>query len=178
MLATPSDHSSHNLLLAALPPAEMHVFREQGQKVFLHEGKTVQAAGVDTEWVFFPTTALLSLMGVTQDGLSVETGLVGKEGMVGLQQYFGPHTQPLDCVVQQEGEVCQAPVALLRQANLPTLQRCLLGYANYRLTELAQAAVCNKFHLVRQRFTRWLLTARDRSGKDHMEFTQELLSAM
>ena len=173
-----SDSEPRNLILAALPSGEMQLFREQGQKVSVHEGKTLQGAGQEAQWLFFPTSAVLSLLGVTQDGLSVETGLVGREGMVGFSQYYGHSGQLLECQVKHKGDVCQIPAALVRQEQLPGLERLLLGYANYRMAELAQGAVCNRFHLLRQRFCRWLLTAQDRTGKHEMDFTQEMLAAM
>jgi len=174
----PSQKEPGNLILAALPDGEMQIMREQGQTVSVHEGKMLQAAGGPADSLLFPTTAALSLIAVTQDGRSVETGLVGREGMVGLPQFFGHHAQPLECMTQHGGELCQFPTTAIRQATLPTLQLLLFRYANYRLAELAQAAVCNKFHFVRQRLSRWLLTAQDRTGKGELDFTQEMLSAI
>ena len=75
-----------NLLLAALPDREMQIFRDSGQKISLHEGKILQTASMDEEWLFFPTSAVLSLIAMTKDGLSVETGLVGHEGLVDFQR--------------------------------------------------------------------------------------------
>ena len=170
--------SQSNLILAALPEDEMHVFRERGDKRYVRNGQTLQEAGEKTETLFFPTTTVLSLLGVTQEGLSVETGLIGQEGMVGLPQYFGGRTQPLQCLVQHSGEVCQIPAHVIREARLSSLQMLLLWYSNYRLIELAQSAICNKFHLVRQRFSRWILTAQDRIRAPELEFTQDMLSAM
>jgi len=167
-----------NLLLAALPDREMQFFRDSGQKLSLHEGKILQVTSRDADWLYFPTTAVISLMAMTQDGLSVETGLVGSEGLVDLPQFFRQQHHTLECMVQHAGEVCQISVEVLREAHVPTLHRMLLRYAGYRLSELAQAAVCNKFHLVRQRLSRWLLTAQDRTAKKEMEFTHEMLSAM
>jgi CRP-like cAMP-binding protein len=168
-----------NLILAALPDCEMKIFREKGQKIFFHEGKILQAAGAQSESLLFPTTAALSLMAVTQEGLSVETALIGQEGMVGLPPFLSyDQAHSLEWMVQHSGQACQIATATIRENHLPTLHAVLLRYAGYRLTELAQAAVCNKFHLVRQRFSRLLLTAHDRTGKDRMDFTQEMLSAI
>jgi len=173
-----AENGSRNLILAALPPEEMQLFSREGQKLVVHEGKTLQHAGLASDWLFFPTTAVLSLLAGTGEGLTVETGLVGREGMVGLRQFQGHAAPSLDCVVQRGGELCQIAASPVRRANLTKLETLLLRYANYRVTELAQAAVCNKFHLVRQRFCRWLLTAQDRIGKHEMEFTQETLASM
>jgi Crp-like helix-turn-helix protein len=168
----------HNLLLDALPDHEMIIFRDSGQKVVVHEGKILPASTLDAEWLFFPTTAVLSLMAMTRDGLTVETSLVGREGLVGLAPFFNQHHHTLECMVQHGGEVCQISADVVRRARLPTLHRLLLRYAGYHLSELAQAAVCNRFHLVRQRFSRWILTANDRTSKHEMDFTQEMLSAI
>lgn len=167
-----------NLILAALPDREMQCFKDSGQKVVVHEGKILQAATREAEWLFFPTSAVLSLMATTRDGLTVETSLVGQEGLVGLAQFFRHQNHTLECMVQHAGELCQISAEVIRQARLPTLHRLLLQYAGYRLSELTQAAVCNRFHLVRQRFSRWVLTAHDRTAKQEMDFTQEMLSAI
>lgn len=180
MQTSAKNQEPQNLLLAALPDEEMKIFRDSGQKIVVHEGKILQPTATDAARLFFPTTAVLSLMAITGDGLTVETSLVGREGLIGLAQFFQHHhqTQTLECMVQHGGEACQIPVAVVRQSRLPTLHRLLFGYAGYHVSELAQAAVCNRFHLVRQRFSRWLLTAQDRTSKDEMDFTQEMLSAI
>lgn len=181
MQTSAKNQEPQNLLLAALPDQEMKMFTESGQKIVVHEGKILQSTATDGAWLFFPTTAVLSLMAITRDGLTVETSLVGREGLVGLAQFFQhhqPHTHTLECMVQHGGEACQISAEVVRRSRLPTLHRLLFGYAGYHLSELAQAAVCNRFHLVRQRFSRWLLTAQDRTSKDEMDFTQEMLSAI
>lgn len=167
-----------NAILGALPEDELQLVRERCQRVLFHEGKILQPAGTSCEWLFFPISAALSLMAVTQDGLSVETGLIGQEGMVGLLQFSGYRSQSLECMVQHGGTVCQLSSSSVRRAQLPVLHELVLRYAGYRLAELAQTAICNRFHLVRQRLSRWLLTARDRTGKQELDFTQEMLSAM
>jgi CRP-like cAMP-binding protein len=167
-----------NAILAALPENELRLVHEWGQRVSFHEGKILQSADIPCEWLFFPTSAALSLMAVTQDGLSIETGLISQEGMVGLLQFSGYQRQSLECMVQHGGTVCQLSSSSIRRPELPVLYELILRYAGYRLAELAQAAICNRFHLVRQRLSRWVLTAQDRTGKQELEFTQEMLSAM
>lgn len=167
-----------NAILGALPEEEWQLVRERCQRVSFHEGKILQPAGAPCEWLFFPTGAALSLMAVTQEGLSIETGLIGQEGMVGLRQLFGYQNQSLECMVQHGGTVCQLSLSWLRRTSLPVFHELVLRYAGYRLGELAQTSICNRFHLVRQRLSRWLLTAGDRTGKQELEFTQEMLSAM
>jgi CRP-like cAMP-binding protein len=170
--------SPKNLILAALPQGEMRIFSERGEKVYLPQGMVVQDSGASVESLFFPTTAVISLMALTRDGFSVESGLVCQEGMVGLSYMFGRQTQPLECVVQKSGEACRMSATLMREARLSALQTLLFHYSNYRIAELAQLAICNTFHVLRQRFSRWLLTVQDRTGLDRLEFTQEFLSTM
>lgn len=167
-----------NAILAALPDEELRLVREWGQRVSFHEGKILQSAGTACEWLFFPMSTALSLRAVTRDGLSIETGLIGHEGMVGLLQFSGSRSQPLECMVQHGGMACQLSSSAVRRAQLPILYDLVLRYAGYRLAELSQTAICNRFHLVRQRLSRWLLTAQDRTGQQELEFTQEMLSAM
>jgi len=167
-----------NLLLVGLPEEERRDFEAAAVPVRLDDAETLQEAGREATSLFFPTGAVLSLLGVTQDGLSVEAGMVGTEGMVGLPQFFGSRTPPLQCVVQHRGPAWSLTAEALRTRRLPALHARLLHYTTYRLTELAQSATCNKFHVVRQRFARWLLTAQDRTGLDRMAFGQQVLSCM
>lgn len=179
MQALTENLSQRNWILAALPQNEMEIFHERGQKIVLHEGKTLLETGWGVESAFFPATAVVSLIGLTQEGKAIELGLVCREGVIGLPLFFGGPAQPLlQCQVQHGGEVCQIPMHVIREAHLRVLQALVCRYANYRLAELAQSAICNKFHSVRQRFCRWLLTTQDRSGKHELDFTQEMLAAM
>jgi CRP-like cAMP-binding protein len=170
--------SGRNLILLALPECERKILRDQGQSIQVHIGKILQEAGSQGDSVFFPSGAVLSLLGFTEEGLSVEVGLIGCEGMADVSHFFGKSVQPLQCIVQQGGEVCQMPASIVREARMTSLQAILLRYSNYRMTELAQSAVCNKFHSARQRLCRWLLSARDRANTDDLEFTQDVLAAM
>jgi hypothetical protein len=167
-----------NLILAALPEDEMRVFRQSGKKIYLHAGKGLVQGDGRQDSVLFPTTAVISLLGVTQDGLSIETGMIGREGMVGMSRFLGQDTPPVVCIVQHGGEVCQMPAKVVRGTRLSSLERMLLRYSSHRIIELAQSAVCNKFHLARQRLCRWLLTSQDRTGLSEMEFTQEALAGL
>jgi CRP-like cAMP-binding protein len=167
-----------NLILSALPEQERQVFRDRGQSIQVHVGKTLQGSGLGNGSVFFPSGAVLSLIGLTEQGLSLEIGLIGCEGMVGISHFLGSSIQPLQCIVQLSGEVCLMPVSVIREARMTSLQAILLRYANIRMIELAQSAVCNRFHLARQRLCRWLLSAHDRADADDLEFTQEMLAAM
>src|SRR3954453_21107646 len=93
-----------NLILAALPEDEMRVFRQSGKKIYLHAGKGLVQGDGRQDSVLFPTTAVISLLGVTQDGLSIETGMIGREGMVGMSRFLGQDTPPVVCIVQHSGE--------------------------------------------------------------------------
>jgi CRP-like cAMP-binding protein len=170
--------SGHNLILSALPEEERQIFRQRGQSIQVQIGKTLQEAGLPGDSVFFPSGAVLSLLGLTEEGLSVEVGLIGSEGMVGISHFFGQSIQLYRCIAQQGGEICQIPVSIIREAHMTSLQAMLLRYATYRMSELAQSAVCNRFHLARQRLCRWLLSAHDRIDSDDLEFTQDVLAAM
>jgi CRP-like cAMP-binding protein len=177
-METVASFSDRNLILLALPERERQIFRDQGQSIQVHTGKILQEAGSPGDSVFFPSGAVLSLLGLTEDGLSVEVGLIGCEGMVDVPHFFGQSIQPLQCVVQQDGDVCFMSASVVREARMTSLQAILMRYSNYRMIELAQSAVCNKFHLARQRLCRWLLSARDRADTDDMDFTQDVLAAM
>lgn len=172
-------HSYHpNAILASLPAEEHRLIRKHGQSVELPLGTVLYEEGAGIDFLYFPTSGLVSELGTTQDGLSVELGAVGREGVIGLPMLLGNDRQQHHTVVQQSGTTYQVPADVFKRHRLDALQRAAGRYAHLRMVELSQSAVCNQFHPIRQRLCRWLLTSHKRTGVEKLEFTQDLLSQM
>jgi CRP-like cAMP-binding protein len=126
-------------------------------------------------WVYFLESAIVSVMGSTANGQSVEVAFVGEEGMAGV-----PDVLPLGLVVQVAGLAYRAPIDVAERHvfSCTALQRLLLSQAQSMMLQLAQSAVCNRFHTSVQRLARWLLTAVDRAHTDRLELTHEFLAQM
>lgn len=169
---------SGNHLLDRLPAEVCERFRLK--TVALDSNQVVHEAGAIAEHVFFPTSGLISMIAGVGNGLSVEIGMVGKEGMFNVSSILGDDRPSHPAVVQLSGGALRTTAAILRreaQAN-PALLGLLLRYSQMILTTAAQTAACNRLHLLEQRFARWLLSAHDRAGTDTFPMTQEFLAMM
>ena len=176
----PSTRPSVNRLLAALPPDEAAHLLPQLVPVSLRHAERLYAAGELIPHVYFPTTALVSLMIVMEDGKEVEMAAVGREGMAGLPVALGSDTDGHVAITQIPGEALRLGAGAFRAAlmEMPGLQRLLSRYALTLLTQAGQAAACNGLHAIAERCARWLLEAHDRVGADTFLLTQDFLAAM
>lgn len=167
-----------NRLLDALP----HNVRKRLslETVALKPNQTIHIAGALAEHVLFPTSGFISMIASVPSGLSVEIGMVGKEGMFNVASVLGDHRPPHAAMVQLPGSALRMTSAALRrhaQAH-PALLGLLLRYGQLLLTTAAQTAACNRLHLLEPRCARWLLSAHDRAEVDTFPMTQELLAMM
>lgn len=169
-----------NLVLAALPRSEYERLRPFLQTVKLAQGKVLYNAGDTIRHVYFLKGGMASLLSLTEDGSSVEVGMMGNEGMVGIPVILRMGTAPYQVVVQ-----LSANAERLRSDVLHTefnrggrLQDLLLHYMHTLLTQISQSAACNRFHTVEERLCRWLLISRDRIQTEYIPLTQEFLSQM
>jgi CRP-like cAMP-binding protein len=182
-IATPSPRQNH--LLAALPEPEYRKLRPHLELVQLELGQTLHESGGKLNHVYFPTTAIVSLLYVMEDGASAEIAVVGNDGIVGIALFMGGETMPNRAVVQSAGEAYRLGGQLLKQAFAPTggdrqgvLSPLLLRYTLALLTQMAQTAVCNRHHTVDQQLCRWLLLSLDRLPSNELHMTQELIANM
>ena len=129
--------------------------------------------------VYFPNSGIVSLLAGV-NGRSLEVGLVGNEGMVGLGVFLGVNSSMNRAVVQGVGSAMKMKATALRKMcnNGGALPRLLQRYSHSVLTQITQSAVCNQFHSVDARLARWLLMTHDRMGDDEFQLTQEFLSNM
>lgn len=174
-----------NRLLAALPEAECARLCAKLERVQLPLGHVLYESGVQVRHVYFPTTAIVSLLYVMENGASAEIAVIGNDGIVGVPLFMGGNTTLSRAVVQSAGDAYRAPAALFmdefnraggRRAG--TLQNLLLRYTQALITQMAQTAVCNRHHSVDQQLCRWLLLSRDRLSTNELVMTQELIANM
>ena len=169
-----------NLLLAALTATELKRLRAHLEPVAMPLGHVVYESGRMLDHVYFPTTAIVSLLYVMEDGSSAEIAVVGKEGLVGISLFMGGETTPSRAVVQSAGQAFRLGAQHLRAEfnRAGSLQHLLLRYTQSLITQMAQTAVCNRHHSVDQQLCRWLLLSLDRLPTQELVMTQELIANM
>ncbi|HRK77130.1 MAG TPA: Crp/Fnr family transcriptional regulator [Thiobacillus sp.] len=170
----------HNHLLAALPEAEYARLLPNLEPVSMPLGEVLCEPGNQMRHVYFPTTCIVSLLYVMEDGASAEIAVVGNEGIVGVSLFMGGETTTSRAVVQSAGHAYRLKGQLLKDAFLHAgpMQRLLLRYTQALLTQMAQTAVCNRHHSVDQQLCRWLLLSLDRLDSNELNMTQELIANM
>lgn len=169
-----------NDLLAALSPEEWARWQPLLEPVQLRLGDVLYESGMPMTHVCFPTTAIVSLLYVLEDGGSAEIAVVGHEGMVGISLFMGGETTPSRSVVQSAGEGYRMPAQRLKDEfnGSGAVMHLLLRYTQALLTQMAQTAVCNRHHSLDQQLCRWLLLSLDRLPGSSLSMTQELIANM
>lgn len=177
----PSPHRpNQNQLLAALPAAEFESLAAHLEWVPLSLGEVLYEPGGQLQHAYFPTTAIVSLHYVMASGASAESAGVGNEGVVGIALFMGGNTTPSSAVVQTAGHAYRLERnTLLQEFNrASTMQRLLLRYTQALITQMMQAAACNRYHSIEQQLCRWLLLTLDRLPSNELVMTQELVASM
>ena len=169
-----------NRLLSALPIPEYQRLSPYLQPVTFPLGKVLYEPGDQLEYVYFPTTSVVSLIYTMKDGATAEMGLTGDDGVVGIAVFLGGNTAPNRAVVQIGGGAFRLsrPILLQEFARSGSLQRSLLLYTQALLTQISQTAVCNRLHPLENRLCRWLLMCLDRVRGHELPMTQEFISCM
>lgn len=169
-----------NHLLAALPADEYARIRPSLELVPMPLADVLYEPGVQMRHVYFPTTAIVSLLYVMENGASAEIAVVGNEGVVGVSLFMGGESTTSRAVVQSEGHAYRLKAQLLKDEffRAGPMQRLLLRYTQALLTQMAQTAVCNRHHSLDQQFCRWLLLSLDRLSSNELVMTQELIANM
>lgn len=169
-----------NRLLAALPHDEYERLLPSLQQVSFSLGEVVYEFGGRLDYVYFPTTSIVSLLYTMENGSSAEMGLTGNDGVVGIALFMGGGTMPNRAVVQSAGAAIRMKAKMLQDefARGGEFQRLLLRYTQALITQISQTAVCNRLHSVEQQLCRWLLLSHDRVNSDELIMTQELIADM
>jgi CRP-like cAMP-binding protein len=171
---------NQNHLLAALLDAEFDRFSPHLQLVPLRLGDVLCESGGTLAYVVFPTTAIISLHYLLENGGSSEIAGVGNEGMLGVSLFMGGGSTPSRAVIQTGGYGYRLPVRILMEEfnRAGPVMRLLLRYTQALLTHMSQTSVCNRHHTVEQQLCRWLLLTLDRLMSNELTMTQELISNM
>lgn len=174
-----------NHLLDALPPAEYEHLFPHLERVPMPLGDVLYESGDELCHVYFPTTCIVSMLYVMENGASAEIAVVGNEGIIGVALFMGGGTMPNRAVVQSAGYAYRLPKQLFRQEfnrsggrRSGVLHHLLLRYTQALITQTAQTAVCNRHHSVDQQLCRWLLLSLDRLPSNELTMTQELIANM
>ena len=175
-----SPESRKNHLLAALPDAEWARWLPQLERVEMPLGKVLYESGVKMSHVYFPTTAIVSLLYVMEDGASAEIAVVGHEGIVGIALFMGGESTPSRAVVQSAGQGFRLRAQTIKDEfnRASPVLHLLLRYTQALITQMAQTAVCNRHHSLDQQLCRWLLLSLDRLQGSELVMTQELIANM
>lgn len=169
-----------NRLLAALPKKDYQALQRHLEEIPLVFEEILYLPNALISDVYFPNSGIVSLLAGVNERSTLEVGLVGKEGMLGLSVFMGVNSSQNRAVVQGAGSAMRMKATAFRKEcnNGGALPRLLQRYTHSLLTQIAQAAVCNQFHSVDARLARWLLMTHDRMGDDEFQITQEFLSNM
>ena len=170
----------HNNLLAALPEPIRERLFPQLELVEMPLGEVLYESGSQLHYVYFPTTSIVSLLYVMEDGASAEIAVVGKEGILGISLFMGGETTPSRAIVQSAGYSFRLKAQLLKDEfhRAGPMLYLLLRYTQALITQMSQTAVCNRHHSVHQQLCRWLLLSLDRLPSNTLTMTQELIANM
>jgi CRP-like cAMP-binding protein len=168
-----------NELLAALPDAEFQRWLPQFESAEMPLGQVLYESGSTMTHVYFPTTAIVSLLSVMENGSSAEIAVVGYEGIVGVSLFMGGDSTPSRAVVQSAGHGFRLRSHTLKEEfKRAPVMHLLLRYTQALITQMAQTAVCNRHHSLDQQLCRWLLLSLDRLSGSELVMTQELIANM
>ena len=170
----------NNQLLAALPDSEWNRWRPYLQPVELFAGHVLCEAGSTPAHVYFPTSAVISLLQLTREGDSSEIAVVGNDGMVGISLFMGGDATPSRATVQGAGQAWRLPSLAVRsevQRGGPVLS-ILLRYTQAFIAQVSQTAACNRHHTIDQQVCRRLLVGMDRSSSNELLMTQEGVASL
>jgi CRP-like cAMP-binding protein len=179
MVSSPRD-PRQNHLLAALPATVHRRLDRFLELIPMPLGGVMYESGAQMRDVYFPTTSIVSMVYVMEDGRSAEIALVGNEGILGVALFMGGKTMPNRAIVQSAGHAYRLEGHLLEKEfnRSGALQHLLLRYTQALLTQMAQTAVCNRHHTVDQQLCRWLLLSLDRLPTNRLSMTHELIANM
>jgi CRP-like cAMP-binding protein len=178
--APPAGGAVGNSVLAALLATEYKRLLPKLEHVTLERGEIVYRADQKIEEVYFPEDAVIAMVDATDDGRTVEVGIIGREGIVGINIFLGGAVTPDKAIVQLPGGAMRMKSADLRKEVRfgSPLQRLLLGYTRTFLAVISQSVACSEHHSIEQRLARWLLTMNDYARSREFLMIQESIAAM
>ena len=169
-----------NWLLAALPDPEWRRWEPLLEQVEMPLSQVLYEPGATLTHVYFPTTSIVSLLYVMENGASAEIAVVGNEGLVGVSLFMGGESTPSRAVVQSAGRGLRLEAQLMKDEfnRAGPVLHLLLRYTQALITQMNQTAACNRHHSVEQQLCRWLLLTLDRLPSNELVMTQDLVASM
>ncbi|MDQ2920595.1 MAG: Crp/Fnr family transcriptional regulator [Acidobacteriota bacterium] len=181
MTATATDEGAlANNLLAGVTDEERARLLPNLQPVSLPLGKVLYESGEKLDYIYFPTTAIISLLYIMENGATAEIGVVGNDGLVGIAIFMGGDTTPNRAVVQSAGRSFKMKAQVMKDefTRGGRFHNLCLRYTQALITQISQTAVCNRLHSVDQQLCRWLLLSHDRLPSARLIMTQDLIANM
>lgn len=174
------DVALKNHLLAALPTVELERIAPSLEAVSLPLGKVLYESGDKMTHIYFPTTVIISLLYIMENGGTAEIGIAGNNGLVGIALFMGGETTSSRAVVQSAGDAVRMKAKDLQTAFAlgGVFQNILLRYTQSFMTQISQTAVCNRLHTVEQQLCRWLLINNDQLESNKLVMTHDLIANM
>jgi CRP-like cAMP-binding protein len=171
---------SSNAILMGLNQAEFDALEVEADDIPLERGAVIAEAGEAAPYVYFPTCGVLSLVGTTVSGATVELAVVGNEGVASVSAILGNNWLPFRVVTQVPGRAVRIPTPVVTTVvtDCGHLHQRLLDYTHEMIAQVAQSAICNRFHNANQRLARWLMMTADRAETSELPLTHEFISSM
>jgi CRP-like cAMP-binding protein len=170
----------NNFLLAALDKTDLDRLKGALTEVTFELGEVIYESGDHLDFAYFPTTSIISLLYIMENGATAEIGVTGNDGVLGLALVLGGETTTSRAVIQSAGSALR-----LKASDLKTefrlggrFQELLLRYTQALMTQISQTAVCNRLHPIEQQLARWVLLSHDRLQSDELNMTHDLISNM
>jgi CRP-like cAMP-binding protein len=179
-VAVYKDDALKNHLLGVLPANEFARIKAKLQPVSLNLGEVLYESGDKMDYVYFPTTAIISMLYVMENGATAEIGVVGNDGLIGNALFLGGDTTTSRAVIQSKGEAfkMKADDAKAEFKLAGVFQEMILRFTQALMTQISQTAVCNRLHPVEKQLSRWLLLSHDRLETNTLVMTHDLISNM
>ena len=175
-----SQNSTGNHILNALPPEDFERLLPDLEVMDMPSGKILYHPDEPIDYVYFPDTAMISVVTMTAEGQSVEAGVIGREGVAGFNILMGVDSMPNENIVQLPGSGRRLATATLKREfeRGGALQKLALRFIHAVMIQLGQSTLCNRLHSNEERLSRWLLMSHDRATSNELKLTQEFLAIM
>jgi len=179
-VATHPKEAKKNYLLKSLSDRELEKILPKLQQLSFALGDVLHESGDKMDHVYFPTTAIVSLLYIMENGATAEIGVVGNDGILGIELFMGGETTTNRAVIQSAGDAFRMRATDMKAEFTlgGTFQKLLLRYTQALIAQISQTAVCNRLHSVEQQLCRWLLLSHDRLDSDKLVMTHDLISNM
>ena len=179
-VAAAQNNALKNYLLAALPEAEFARLNSNLESISFKLGEVIYESGDKMDYAYFPTTTIVSMLYVMENGATAEIGVVGNDGLIGNALFMGGETTTSRAIIQSAGDAFRMKAKDVKAefALGGKFQNMLLRHTQALMTQISQTAVCNRLHSLEQQLCRWLLLSHDRLNSNDLVMTHDLISNM